>query len=87
MLTSSSFLELKNSKQKFLKIYFSVKENCLKMSEEKLVFAQNYIDGKFEECQDYLDSFNPVRNERSPLNDVAYMVCFILILTASKVWK
>jgi len=46
------------------------------MSEEKLVFAQNYIDGKFEECQDYLDSFNPVRNERSPLNDVTFMVFY-----------
>jgi hypothetical protein len=32
------------------------------MSEEKLVFAQNYIDGKFEDCHDYLDSFNPVRH-------------------------
>jgi hypothetical protein len=30
------------------------------MSEEKLVFAQNYIDGTFEDCHDYLDSFNPV---------------------------
>ena len=46
------------------------------MSEEKLVFAQNYIDGKFEECQDYLDSFNPVRNERPPINDVTNIVYY-----------
>ena len=31
------------------------------MSEEKLVFAQNYIDGKFEDGPQFLDSFNPVK--------------------------
>ncbi len=44
------------------------------MSEVKLVFAQNYIDGKFEECKDYLDSFNPVRNIRSFFDDVTSIV-------------
>ena len=35
------------------------------MSGDGFVFAQNYIDGKFEDCQDYLDSFDPV----SPWDD------------------
>ena len=35
------------------------------MSEEKLVFAQNYIDGKFEDGPQFLDSFNPVKYDFS----------------------
>ena len=30
------------------------------MTDENFVFAQNYIDGNFEDCQQFLDSFNPV---------------------------